>query len=196
MFVPAADGYGPSWIVFEPDSSPLLLPKNLKTHSGHAFQGITMNRIVCFACVFLTTALLSVNIVLTLWKPAPPSPPFYQEITAIKNRLTVKITEPNFTNPVPKCEFYEVRQQESDEYFQTTINYQVFQHGKETRGDIEAFVEIYNVPEKTNLFIVEVARNCWNELTVYLDGSVKAVFPTVTEDNMLSLGYTTFPVAT
>jgi hypothetical protein len=155
-----------------------------------------MNRIVFFTCVFLIVALLSVNIVLTLWRPAPPSPPLYQEITAIKNRLTVKITEPNFTNPVLECEFYEVRQQESDEYFQTTINYQVFQHGKETRGDIEAFVEIYNVPDETNLFVVEVARNCWNELTVSLDGFVKTVFPTVTEDNVLSLGYTTFQVAT
>jgi hypothetical protein len=115
-----------------------------------------MNKIV-FVCIFLIIALLSVNIVLTLWKPAPASPPLYQEITAIKNRLTIKITEPNFTNPVRECEFYEIRQQESDEYFQTTINYQVFQHGKETRGDIEAFVEIYNVPGETDLFIVEVA---------------------------------------
>jgi hypothetical protein len=136
-----------------------------------------------------------VNLVITLWKPASASPRLYQEITAIKNRLTVKITEPNFTNPVPECDFYEVRQQESNEYNQTTINYQVFQHGKGTRGDIEAFVEIYNVPDETNLFVVEVARNCWNELTVYLDVSIKAVFPTVTEDNVLSLGYITFRVA-
>jgi hypothetical protein len=156
---------------------------------------MAMNKIVFFACVSLIVALLSVNLVITLWKPASASPRLYQEITAIKNRLTVKITEPNFTNPVPECDFYEVRQQESNEYNQTTINYQVFQHGKETRGDIEAFVEIYNVPDETNLFVVEVARNCWNELTVYLDVSIKAVFPTVTEDNVLSLGYITFRVA-
>jgi hypothetical protein len=155
-----------------------------------------MKRIVFFSCIFLVIALLSVNIVLTLWKPALASPRLYQEIIAIKNRLTVKITEPNFTNPVRECDCYEVRQQESDEYFQTTINYQVFQHGKETRGDIEAFVEIYNVRDETNLFVVEVARNCWNELTVYLDGSVKTVFPNVTEDDVLSLGYITFRVAT
>jgi hypothetical protein len=69
----------------------------------------------------------------------------------------------------------------------------VFQHGKETNGDIEAFVEIYNAPFRTDLFIVEVARNCWNELTISSDGDVKEVFPTVSE-NVLSLGYFTFEV--
>jgi hypothetical protein len=155
-----------------------------------------MNKIIFFACIFLIIALLSVNIVLTFWKPAQTSLPLYKEITAIKDRLTVEITQQNFTNPVTVCDFYEVRQQESDEYFQTTINYQVFQHGKETRGDIEAFVEIYNDPDEPNVFVVEVARNCWNELTVYLDGSVKTVFPNVTEDDVPSLGYITFRVAT
>ena len=73
------------------------------------------------------------------------------------------------------------------------MNYWVFQHGQETNGDIEAFVEIYNVPDRMDLFIVEVARNCWNELTISLDGKVVEVFPTITE-NILSPGYITFEV--
>ena len=146
-----------------------------------------MNKIVFFACIFLVVGLLSANIVLMFWKPAAVSPPLHDEITAIKNRLTVRITESSFTNPVRDCDFYEVRQQESDDY-------QVFQHGKETRGDIEAFVEIYNDVNGAGEFVVEVARNCWNELTVYLDGSVKAVFSTVTSDDVVSLGYITFRV--
>lgn len=118
-----------------------------------------MNKMAFFACVSLMIALLSVNIVLTLWKPAPTSPPLYPEITAIKNRLTIKITEPNFTNPVPECEFYEVRQQESDKYSRQPLITRCFNMEKETRGDIEAFLEIYNVPNETDLFIVEVAQN-------------------------------------
>jgi hypothetical protein len=120
--------------------------------------------------------------------------PLYEEITAIKSRLTVNITEPNFTNPVRICDFYELREEESGDYFQTTVNYWVFQHGQQEHGDIEAFVEIYNVPDRTDLYIVEVARNCWNELTVSLDGSPVVTFPTVTS-NTLSLGYMTFKVA-
>ncbi len=120
--------------------------------------------------------------------------PLYQEITNIKNRLTVNITEADFTNPVRVCDFYELREEDSGDYFQTTVNYWVFQHGQEEHGDIEAFVEIYNVPDRTDLFIVEVSRNCWNELTVSLDGSTVVVFPTITR-NELSLGYITFEVA-
>jgi hypothetical protein len=119
--------------------------------------------------------------------------PLYDEITAIKNRLTVNITQANFTNPVPVCDFYELREGYSEEYTQTTVTYWVFQHGKETHGDIEAFVEIYNVPNRTDRFIVEVARFCWFELTVSLDGFPKQVFPTVTS-NTLSPGYRTFEV--
>jgi len=119
--------------------------------------------------------------------------PLYEEITAIKNRLTVNITETNFTNPVRVCDFYELREEDSEDYFQTTVNYWVFQHGQQEHGDIEAFVEIYNVPDRTDLYIVEVARNCWYELTVSLDGSPVVVFPTVTS-NTLSLGYMTFEV--
>jgi hypothetical protein len=119
--------------------------------------------------------------------------PLYEEITAIKDRLTITITERNFSNPVRTCDFYELREEDSGDYFQTTVNYWVFQHGQEEHGDIEAYVEIYNVPDRYDLFVVEVARNCWNELTVSLDDSVKVVFPTVTS-NTLSLGYITFEV--
>jgi len=119
--------------------------------------------------------------------------PLYEKITAIKNRLTISITEKNFTNPVRVCDFYELREEDSEDYFQTTVNYWVFQHGQQENGDIEAFVEIYNVPDRTDLFIVEVTRNCWNELTVSLDSSPIVVFPTVT-NNTLSLGYMTFEV--
>jgi len=119
--------------------------------------------------------------------------PLYEEITAIKDRLTINITETGFTNPAPECDFYELREEDSSDYFQTTVNYWVFQHGQETNGDIEAFVEIYNVPDRTDLFIVEVARNCWNELTISLDGNPVEVFPTITE-NTLSPGYITCEV--
>ena len=119
--------------------------------------------------------------------------PLYEKITAIKDRLTINITEPGFPNPTPECDFYELREEDSGDYFQTTVNYWVFQNGQETKGDIEAFVEIYNVPDRTDLFIVEVARNCWFELTVNLDDETVVVFPTITE-NTLSPGYITFEV--
>ncbi len=122
-----------------------------------------------------------------------PSP--YDFVTAVKNRLSIVITDPNFTNPVRECDFVEFRRQMSDEYFQATIDYEVFQHGKGIHGDIEAFVEIYNDPNKLDSFHVEVTRNTWSELTIYLDGENVTTFHKVTQDWTPSEGYMTFPVA-
>jgi len=147
--------------------------------------------------IFLLFAVIATLVIWTLQSSETIQEehlPLYQEITNIKNRLTVNITEADFTNPVRVCDFYELREEDSGDYFQTTVNYWVFQHGQEEHGDIEAFVEIYNVPDRTDLYIVEVSRNCWNELTVSLDGSTVVVFPSITR-NELSLGYITFEVA-
>ena len=144
---------------------------------------------------FLITIILTIGVI-NLFSNETGSVthlPLYDEITAIKDRLSITITEEGFTNPVLECDFYELREEDSEDYFQTTVNYWVFQHGQETKGDIEAFVEIYNVPDRSDLFIVEVARNCWFELTVSLDNVPVIVFPTITE-NLLSLGYITFEV--
>ena len=144
--------------------------------------------------IFLLFAVIATLVIWTLQSSETIQEehlPLYQEITNIKNRLTVNITEADFTNPVRVCDFYELREEDSGDYFQTTVNYWVFQHGQEEHGDIEAFVEIYNVPDRTDLYIVEVSRNCWNELTVSLDGSTVVVFPSITR-NELSLGYITF----
>ena len=158
-----------------------------------------MNKKSLVAFVLFSTVI----VVLAAWAlqspemaPVPEAHlPFYEEITAIKNRLTIEITEPGFTNPVSVCDFYELREEDSEDYVQTTVNYWVFQHGKQEHGDIEAFVEIYNVPDDRSIFTVEIARNCWNELTVSLDGSPVVTFPTVATDNELSFGYITFKVA-
>jgi hypothetical protein len=119
--------------------------------------------------------------------------PLYEEIYEIKDRTQIKITEANFTNPERTCEWYELREEDSEDYFQTTINFWVFQAGQKEHGDIEAFVEIYNVPNRTDRFIIEITRNCWFELTAYYNGEPFAVFPTVTGNN-LTLGYMTYEV--
>jgi hypothetical protein len=144
---------------------------------------------------FLITVILTVGFI-NLTNNSPPNQthlPLYEEINAIKDRLVINITEPGFPNPIPECDFFELREEDSEDYFQTTVNYWVFQNGQETKGDIEAFVEIYNSPDRTDLFIVEVARNRWYELTVSLDENPIVIFPTITE-NVLSPGYITFEV--
>ena len=131
--------------------------------------------------------------------PMPTTDPLHDKITAVKNRLQIVITQPGFTNPVPVCDFYEYRQMMSDEYYQLTVDFDAYQHGKGTRGDIEAQVEIYNVADltqvSTDLFTVEVSRRCWNQLTVYLDRKEIATFPSVTENNVVQYGYITFQVS-
>jgi hypothetical protein len=86
-----------------------------------------------------------------------------------------------------------LREEDSGDYNQTTVNYWVFQDGQEKHGDIEAFVEIYNVPDRTDRFVIEIVRNCWFELTAYYNGAPFVVFPPVTGNN-LSYGYLTYEV--
>ncbi len=138
----------------------------------------------------------SLKILMAMLTETNPQPhlPLYQEITTLRNRITINITEPNFTNPIRQCDFYELREEDSVDKKQTTVNYWVFQNGQQEHGDIEAYVEIYNDPSKPGEYVVEVARNCWYELTIYLDGNPVKVFPRVEGNNILSPGYMTFRV--
>lgn len=61
--------------------------------------------------------------------------PPYKEICDIKDRIVIKITEPNFTNPERTFEWYELREEDSGDYFQTTVNFWVFQAGQKEHGD-------------------------------------------------------------
>jgi len=118
----------------------------------------------------------------------------YDEIYEIKNRVLVKITDPAFPSTgIRECIWFELREEDSEDYNQTTVNFWVFQDGQEKHGDIEAYVEIYNVPDSQDRFVIEIARNCWFELTAYYNGEPFAVFPTVT-DNTMSYGYMTYEV--
>lgn len=144
----------------------------------------------------LLTIVLTVGI-LNIINNEPTSQthlPLYEEITAIKDKLLINITQTGHTNPVPECNFYELREEDSEDYFQTTVNYWVFQNGQQEHGDIEAFVEIYNKPNNFTSFIVEIARNSGDELTVEYNGTPICIFPTVTENDVMKPGYITFEV--
>jgi len=118
----------------------------------------------------------------------------YEEIHEIKNRILIKITDSEFPSTgIRECIWFELREEDSEDYFQTTVNFWVFQDGQGKHGDIEAFVEIYNVPDSRDRFVIEITRNCWYELTAYYDGDSFVVFPAVTE-NELSYGYMTYEV--
>ncbi len=120
----------------------------------------------------------------------------HDTIEMVKNRLQVVTTAPAFAGE-RICEFYQYRQQMSDQYNQLTVNYDAYQPGKGIHGDIQAHVEIYNrVINNTPLwdvYIVEVSRNGWDEITVYREGVKQAVMPQVSE-NVLSLGYITLQI--
>ena len=118
----------------------------------------------------------------------------YEEIYEIKDRILIKITDPEFPpTGIRECIWFELREEDSEDYNQTTVNFWVFQDGQGLHGDIEAFVEIYNVPNVTDRFVIEITRNCWFELTAYYNGEPFVVFPKVTK-NELSYGYMTYEV--
>ena len=55
-------------------------------------------------------------------------------------------------------------------------------------------VSIYNFPNSTSDYVVEVSRFFLHSLEVRLEGKIIASFPKVTADTV-SLGYTTFHVS-
>jgi hypothetical protein len=158
------------------------------------------NLIVCSAAVFVLA--ISVIVAISVLPPVPTrwAPeshyPLYDEISAIQADLLVNITDSNFpAGAVRECQFIELREEDSGDYFQTTVDYLVFQTGQGVHGDIDALVEIYNEPDSRGEFVVEVSRLCWHELTVSYKGRVEVVFPAVKGDGVLSLGYFTCRVA-
>jgi ATP sulfurylase len=56
--------------------------------------------------------------------------PLYDKIYTIKNRIIVNITDPNFLSTGKReCIWFELREEDSGDYFQTTVNFWVFQDG-------------------------------------------------------------------
>jgi hypothetical protein len=81
-----------------------------------------------------------------------------------------------------------------DNYHQKSMEFLCFWEGQGANGEWQAVVSIYNSPNSTNDFVVEVARFTWHWIQVKLDGVVKADFPQVTNDTV-ALGYCTFHVS-
>jgi hypothetical protein len=86
-----------------------------------------------------------------------------------------------------------MRNSSSGDYYQKSMEWLCFWSGQGANGEWEAVVSIYNSPNSTTDFVVEVSRFTWHSLDVLLDGNVVATFPQVTDD-AVSLGYTTFHV--
>jgi hypothetical protein len=115
----------------------------------------------------------------------------------IKNRLAIVNTDPDFSDPPHRIlQWISMRNSSSapwDNYYQKSMEWLCFWEGQGVKGEWEAVVSIYNSPNSTTDFVVEVSRFTWHSLKVTFDGTVKAVFPQVTNDT-ISLGYATFPV--
>jgi hypothetical protein len=73
------------------------------------------------------------------------------------------------------------------------MEYLCFWSGQEANGEWETVVSMYNSPNSTTDYVVEVSRFTWHSLEVRLDGKIVASFPQVTKDT-ISLGYTSFHV--
>jgi len=111
---------------------------------------------------------------------------------SVKNRVVVYNADPEFTgNRV--LQWISMRNSSSGDYYQKSMEYLCFWEGQGANGEWEAVVSIYNVPDSTSVFVVEVSRFTWHELQVKLDGEVVADFPQVSDDT-ISLGYCTFRV--
>jgi len=64
------------------------------------------------------------------------------------------------------------------------MEYLCFWEGQGENGEWEAVVSIYNSPDSTSDFVVEVSRFTWHELHVKLDGVIIATFPQVDKDTV------------
>ena len=61
-----------------------------------------------FGLIISLLAGVPLGIYLTDTTPPKDHYPLYKEIYEIKDRIQIKITEPNFTNPERTCEWYEL----------------------------------------------------------------------------------------
>ena len=112
----------------------------------------------------------------------------------VKNRVAVYNADPDFPDPENRVlGLYSMRNSSSSDYYQKSMEYLCFWEGQGANGEWEAVLSIYNVPDSTSVFVVEVSRFTWHELQVMLDGEVVADFPQVSNDTV-SLGYCTFRV--
>ena len=112
--------------------------------------------------------------------------------SSVKNRVVVYNADPEFTgNRV--LQWISMRNSSSSDYYQKSMEYLCFWEGQGANGEWEAVVSIYNSPNSTTDFVVEVSRLTWHEIQVKLDGVVVADFPQVNNDTV-SVGYCTFHV--
>jgi hypothetical protein len=114
----------------------------------------------------------------------------------IKDRLAVINTDPDFpdlneSNRV--LGWYSMRNSSSGDYYQKSMEYLCFWKGQGVNGEWEAVVSIYNEPNDSSHFVVEISRFTWYSLKVTLDNITVREFPQITED-ATSLGYATFVV--
>ena len=110
----------------------------------------------------------------------------------IRNRIRVENTDENFTDPAYRVlEWYILRVENSSDYPQETTTYWLFWKGKGVHGDIDAFAEIYNMPNNFTQYTLEIARFTCYELTVYVDNAAIFTFPHIDDDsfNQTQLGY-------
>ena len=111
---------------------------------------------------------------------------------SVKTRVIVINVDPEFTgNRV--LQWISMRNSSSGDYYQKSMEYLCFWEGQGANGEWEAVVSIYNSPNSTTDFVVEVSRFTWHEIQVKLDGVVVADFPQVNNDTV-SVGYCTFHV--
>jgi hypothetical protein len=110
----------------------------------------------------------------------------------IKDRLAVVNTDSAFTGE-RTLQWISMRNSSSGDYYQKSMEFLCFWRGQGANGEWEAVISIYNSPNSTTDFVIEVSRFTWHSLEVTLDGNVRATFPEVTNDTV-SLGYATFRI--
>lgn len=120
------------------------------------------------------------------------TPQELQTWLGIKDRLAVVNTDPAFTGN-RTLQWISMRNSSSGDYYQKSMEFLCFWSGQGANGEWQAVISIYNSPNSTSDFVVEVSRFTWHSLEVTLDGNVMATFPQVTTDTT-SFGYATFHV--
>jgi hypothetical protein len=117
-----------------------------------------------------------------------------QAFYSIRDRIAVCNTDPAFTGD-RTLQWISMRNSSSAPWDlpQKSMEYLCFWPGRGANGEWEAVVSIYNAPNSTSDYVIEVSRFTWHSLEVRLDGKIMASFPQVTKDT-ISLGYTSFHV--
>lgn len=106
-----------------------------------------------------------------------------EHMLAIKNRLIINNTDPLYEGN-REYYFYSLRNMSSFWQYQKSMQWLGFWLGQGVNGEFHVLLDIYNVPNDFDYYIVEISRFSWYSMDVIYNNETIASFASITEEGV------------